>query len=73
LNLNGFSSKIIQYMDITGDNFSNLGYRIPTRSPIHENWSGGVLHHLLGSHFTKKIPIFSLLGTNKIENPFFMR
>jgi hypothetical protein len=26
----------------------------PTRSPICENWSGGVMHNALGSHFTKK-------------------
>jgi hypothetical protein len=56
LNLNGFSSKISQYMDITRDNSSNLGSGIPTRSSTHENWSGGVLHTALGSHFTKKHP-----------------
>jgi hypothetical protein len=56
LNLNGFSSKIIQYMDITRDNSSNLGSGIPTRSSTHENWSARVLHTALASHFTKKHP-----------------
>jgi hypothetical protein len=59
-------------MDITRDNSSNLGYGIPTRSSTHENWSGGVLHTALGSHFTKKTLVLALLGTNKMENLFFM-
>jgi hypothetical protein len=56
LNLNGFRPKIIQYMAACCDNSSNLGSGLPTRSPSHENWSGGVLHNILGSHFTKNHP-----------------
>jgi hypothetical protein len=72
LNLNGFSSKIIQYMAADRDNSSKLGSGFTTRSSTHENWSGSVLHTAFGSHFTKKTPVLALLGTNKIENPFFM-
>jgi hypothetical protein len=53
LNLNGFRPKIIQYMAAYRDNSSYLGSSLPTRSPNCENWSGGVLHNDLGSHFTK--------------------
>jgi hypothetical protein len=72
LNLNGFISKIIQYMAAGRDNSSNLGSGLPTRSPSRENLSGGNMHNALGSHFTKKTPILPLLGTTKIENPLFM-
>jgi hypothetical protein len=35
------------------ENSRNPGSGHPTRSPICENWSGGVMHNALGSHFTK--------------------
>jgi hypothetical protein len=35
--LNGFSSKIIQYMARGRDNSSNLGAGLPTSSAIYEN------------------------------------
>jgi hypothetical protein len=53
LNLNGFISKIIQYMAAGRDNSSNLGFGLLTRSPSRENLSGGIMHNSLGSHFTK--------------------
>jgi hypothetical protein len=53
LNLNGFSSKIIQYMAAGRENSWNPRSCLLTRSPICENWSGGVMHTALGSHFTE--------------------
>jgi hypothetical protein len=59
-------------MAVGQDNSLNLGYGFPIRCPNRENWSGGVLHNFLGSHFTKKPPILPLFGSNKIENPILM-
>jgi hypothetical protein len=40
LNLNEFSSKIIQYMATGQDNSSKPGADLPISSPTYENWSG---------------------------------
>jgi hypothetical protein len=36
-----------------------------------ENWSGGVLHNALGSHFTKNHPFCPFWVLIKWKNPFF--
>jgi hypothetical protein len=59
-------------MATSRDNSLNHGSDIPTRSPTSENWSGGILHTGLGSHFKKKLPVLHLLAANKIENPIFL-
>jgi hypothetical protein len=40
-------------MDAGWENSWNPGSGHPTRSPTCENWSGGILYNVLGSHFIK--------------------
>jgi hypothetical protein len=54
------------------DNFSNLGSRISTRSPTHENWSGRVLHSALGSHLTKNHLFYPFLPLIKWKINFYV-
>jgi hypothetical protein len=54
------------------DNSQPPGCGTPGRSPTHENYSGDVLHTTLGGPFTKKAPVLTPPGTQKMGNAFFM-
>ena len=66
LNLNAFSSKIIQYMATYRDNSSNPGFGHPNMPPTYEKWSGGIACLSFGSHFTKNRHLATIKKKNHI-------
>ena len=66
LNLNAFSSKIIQYMATYRDNSSSPGFDHPNMSPTYEKWSGGIACLSFGSHFTKNRHLATIKKKNHI-------
>ena len=66
LNLNAFSSKIIQYIATYRDNSSTPGFDHPNMSPTYEKWSGGIACLSFGSHFTKNRHLATIKKKNHI-------